>query len=332
MLCKKNILKSLACLLLITYCSTIGVNLVWASDQDFYNDQYISEFPLLAQVFTNRTPAQETAQRKERIYDNKAQRIDKEISEMTGSQELLLDVMVTSAFVGAGLLLGSNEIEKTINSIELEPENTRGERDKENALNALQSVEQVGWGIAGVSLLSTIGYLAYEYNIYQKEQEKKGFPKASSPRTENDTIQAINEEINSLEKAQRVRENTQHAFSSIAIGSLLTGGLLWAISGPLRDNVEDIEIDDNDIVEEQYRCKAIEAADGMENWGKGLVITGAVSWGISIIAGFLADSKEEEIHDLENGLLRADELLITNHHIDITPQPDGFTLLYSYNF
>ncbi|MCW5212353.1 hypothetical protein VU04_05540, partial [Desulfobulbus sp. TB] len=302
------------------------VNLVWASDQDFYNDQHLYTMPLLAQVFTNQTPKQETKRRKRDIYNKKAQRIENEISKMSGRQELLLDVMVTSGLIGAGLLLGSNEIENTINSIELEPENTKGERDKENALNALQSVDQVGWGIAGVGLLSTIWYFTYEYNIYQKEQEKDGFPKPSNPLTKNDTVDAVKKEIDRLKEAKRVRKNFQHAFSSVAIGSLLTGGLLWAISGPLRDNIEDIELEDNDIVEEQYRCKAIEAVDGMENWGKGLVITGAVSGVASFIAWWLADNKEEEVDKLEEGLLRA------NHHVDITPQPNGFTLLYSYNF
>ncbi|MCI5138064.1 MAG: hypothetical protein D3922_06535 [Candidatus Electrothrix sp. AR1] len=323
----KNILKSIACIILITYCSTLGVDLAWANDQDIF------EIPLLAQVFTNRTPEEETKQRKRKIYKNKAQRLENEISKMEGSQELLLDVVVTSAFVGLGLFAGANNIEETINDIELAPGNTRGEKDKENALDALQSVEQVGWGAAGISVLSAIGGITYLAVTGHKQKKKEELLEASNNllldkrnSSPNEALKAIEREIEELKKAQNSNTSFQHAFSSIAIGSLITGGLLWGMSGPLRDNLRDIEIHDNDIVEQQYRREALEAADGMENRGKGLVITGAVSGVASFFAWWLADDKEEEIDELEKGLLRA------NHHIDITPQPDGFVFLYSYNF
>jgi len=318
MFCKKNILKSITCLLITTYCSTLGVDLAWASAQD------LSYPPLLAQIFTNQTYEKEIKERIQKVKKNKAQLLEDEISNMEGKQEILFNVMVSSALVGAGLLLGSNEIEQTINDIELEPENTRGEQDKENALNALQSVEQVGWGVAGVGVLSTIWYFTYSVITDQKQEEQNKLLEESD-NDELPAVAAVNKEINRLKEVQNRRTFAQHAFSSVAIGSLITGGLLWGISGPLRDNIEDIEIDNNDIVEQQYRCEALEVTDDMEKWGKGLVIAGAVSGVAAFIAWWLADNKEE-VDELEKGLLRA------NHHIDINPQPDGFVFLYSYNF
>jgi len=322
-----NILKSIACIILITYCSTIGVNLAWATDQDLY------EIPLLAQVYTSRTPKQENALLKQQIYKNKAQRIENEINKMEGSQEFLLDVVVTSAFVGLGLFAGANNIEETINDIELAPGNTRGEKDKENALDALQSVEQVGWGAAGVGVLSAIGGITYLAVTGHKQKKKEELLEASNnllpderSSSPNEGLKAMEREIEELKKARNSSTSFQHAFSSVAIGSLLAGGLLWGMSGPLCDNLRYIEINDNDIVSQQYKDEALEAADDMEKWGKGFVIAGAVSGVAAFIAWWLADNKEEEVDELEKGLLRA------NHHIDINPQPDGFVFMYSYNY
>lgn len=321
-----KILKSIACILLITYCSTAGLDLAWAIDPAWATEEDSSEIPLLAQVYTNRTPEEETAWRQQKIYKNKAQRIEEEINKIEVKKELLVDVMVSSAFIGAGLFFGANEIEKTINDIELEPENTRGEKDKENALDALESVEQIGLGIAGVGVLSALGYFRYSVITGRKADRKEKLLEKPENLEVPPAVEAVNNEIDRLKEVQRRRTKLQHFFSSVAIGSLLTGGILWGISGPLRDNISDIEINDNDIVGLQYKDEALETADEMENWGKGLVIAGAVSGVASIIAGLLADSKEEEIDEFERGLLRA------NHHIDINPQPDGFVFMYSYNY
>ncbi|MCI5119670.1 MAG: hypothetical protein D3908_00425 [Candidatus Electrothrix sp. AUS4] len=319
-----NILKSIACILIITYCSTAGADLAWAIDLAWSTEQELSEIPLLAQVYTGRKSDQEKALRQQKIYKNKAQRLEKEINKMEGSQELLFNVMVSSAFVGGGLLLGSNELEKTINDIELEPGNTKGEEDKECALDSLQSVEQIGWGIAGVGVLSAIGYVTYSAVTHQKEKEKGEL--LPDRQESSQAVIEMNKKIDALKNAQRRRSSFQHAFSSVAIGSLLTGGLLWGISGPLHDNISDIEINDNDIAGRRYKDEALDTADEMENWGKGLVIAGAVSGVASIIAGFLADSKEEEIDEFEKGLLRA------NYQININPKADGFVFMYSYNY
>ncbi|MCI5130208.1 MAG: hypothetical protein D3904_01510 [Candidatus Electrothrix sp. EH2] len=321
-----KILKSIACILLITYCSTAGLDLAWAIDPAWATEEDSSEFPLLAQVYTNRTPEKETAWRQQKIYTNKAQRIEEEINKIEGKKEFLIDVIASSAFVGAGLFFGANEIEKTINDIELEPENIRGEKDKENALDALESVEQVGLGVAGVGVLSAIGYVTYSVITGRKADRKEKLLEEPENLEVPPAVEAVNNEIDRLKRIQSRRKNTQHFFSSIAIGSLMTGGLLWGLSGPLRDNISDIEIHDNDIAEQLYRDEALEAADDMENWGKGLVIAGVVSWGISKLFGKWAKDKEENVHELEKGLLRA------NHHIDIAPRPDGFVFMYSYNY
>ena len=136
----------------------------------------------------------------------------------------------------------------------------------------------------------------------------------------------VQEEIEATKKSAASSQTWKSVFYRIAVGTLLSGGFLFGLSGATNTVVDEITINESDPTQVTAKDDAVKAAESLATTGAVLVGTGVVSWLIGFFFGRSAKSKENKIEELEDSLLRVAE------GIDVHPTHDGFMVMYSYQF
>ena len=309
---RRDVLKSIACVVLISYISVFSTS----------------------SIFAQTTPEEEKALRQ--IYNEKIQRLEAEMNSARGTRNTLLTVSVTSFFVGAGIMASTNIIDGAIT--DYIPEDTPQQKDdKDKALEVVDSVNNVGMGALGIGGVGLAGYLIYTGIINSKQRkidtlrEELGSRFAAEGLTpeylqRNESVAVVVEEIADAKKSAGGYKTLQGIFSRVAIGSLVSGGFLFTLSTFGEKAVEDIDIDENDEQEVADRNRALDEVENIETTGIILLGTGVASGVASFFFGRMAKRKENQIDELENSLLRVAE------RIDIQPKLNGFMVMYTHEF
>jgi len=295
---------------------------------------------LFAQASTNSAAASSTTPEEEKvlrqIYSEKIQRFEAEMNRARGTRNTLLTVSVTSFFIGAGIIASTGIIKDAIK--DYLPEDTeRRQEDKDRALDVVDSVSSVGVGACAVGGAGLVGYLLYTATISSKQR------KIDTLRTEldtrfavtgltpeylqrNESVAVVLEEIADAKKSAGTSRSLQGFFSRLAIGSLISGGFLFALSTFGDKAVKEVEIDPEDDQEVADRDRALDEIKSIETTGLILLGTGAASGIGSFLFRLRARGKEKKIDELENSLLRVAE------RIDIQPKSNGFMVMYIHEF
>lgn len=335
MIFNKQVLQYVARVMIMAYLSFLGAGSVAASELPIP----IHPWTLMAQASINPATAGSVSAEEERalrqIYDEKIQRLEAEMNNARGSRDTLLTVAVTSAFLGAGVVTGSVIVSNALEDIEVK--NEQDQEDKEDALKAIDALQGVGGGILAAGAVSLVAYLIYAGIITNKQHaidalrqdlDSRFAVRGLTPEylQKNESVAAVLEEMELAKKSAGSARSLQGFFSRIAIGSLLSGGLLYTVSTAGQNVIEEVNIDENDPDEVVARDDALDQAKSIETTSIILLGTGAACGVASFLFGRRAAGKERMINDLENSLLRVAE------RIDFQPKSNGFALLYSYTF
>lgn len=331
---QKRIMKAVACIVVITYLSLLGASSAAAAEA-----QSSLSYQLLAQTSLNPATVGDVSAEEERalrqIYEEKIQRLEAEMNSARGTRNTLLTVSVASFFLGAGIITGSTTISSAIKDIEIK--NEEEQDNKEDALKAMDALNGIGGGILGVGGVGLLGYLIYSGVISGKQQkidtlrtelDSKFSVRGLTPEylQRNESVAAVLEEIVDAKKSAGTARSLQGFFSRIAIGSLLSGGFLYVVANAGEDVIKEVNVNEDDPLEVAGRDNAIDQADNIKTTGYILLGAGGACGLASFLFGQRASSKEKKIDELENSLLRVAE------RIDFYPKPNGFALMYTYNF
>ena len=333
---RKEVLRVVACIVLVAYVSVYQASTVAAAESRLLPaPQFFLAQAAEGTVTADMAPGEKSVLRQ--IYLDKILRFEAEINSARGAREGIMTMAVSSLFVGVGLMVGSGNLKSTVEDIEIQegPEHDRERKDKEQALNALETVQTVGAGVLGIGGACLLGYMLYSAGISAKQK------KITALRTEldalyetqgltpeyvqkNPSLAAAMEEMDVLKKKAASGRTFQSIFSRLAIGSIISGGFLASIAAPLHDVIEDIEIDDEEEI--RYQEDALDAADNLQTTGLVLLGAGGACAITSMIFGMRARKKEQQIEKLEDGMLRVMD------RVDIRPTLDGFRVMYTYRF
>jgi len=330
---RKNVVKSIACVVIVAYLSVFNASGLFATQGRLsVNPQLFAQAATDTATTEKATPEEEKALRQ--IYNEKIQRLEAEMNNAKGTRNTLLTVSVSSFFIGAGMLASSQTVSTAIKD-NIPEETVRQQQDKKKALDAVDAVKGVGAGALGVGGVALLGYFIYTGVISGKQNkvdtlrteldtrfETKGLTPEYLQR--NESVAAVLEEIAGAKKSAGTSRTLQGFFSRVGIGSLLSGGFLFTLT-TLGDNVIK-EIEATTKEEIANRQKALDEVDKIKTTGIILLGAGAASEIASFIFGRKAASKERAVDELENSLLRVAE------RIDIQPTFDGFRVMYTYKF
>ncbi len=331
----KNVLKSIACVVIISYISMFSASSLSAAEwQLSINPQLFAQASTNPATSSRTTPEEEKALRQ--IYSEKIQRFEAEMNSARGTRNTLLTVAVTSFFMGAGIIASSSIVNSAIED-NIPEETERQQQDKDKALDVVDAVKIVGGGVLGVGAASLLGYFIYTGIIGGKqnkidklrtELDNRFQTKGLTPEylQKNESVAAVIEEIEDAKKSAGSSRTLQGLFSRVAIGSLLSGGFLFILSTLGEKIVEEIEINENDPQEVTGRNEALDQVDNIETTGLILLGAGAASGIAAFLFGQRAKGKENKIDELENSLLRV------AGRIDIQPKSNGFMVMYTHEF
>jgi hypothetical protein len=335
MILRKGVLQYVASVVIVAYLSFLGAGSVAASELP----TSIDSWTLMAQVSINPATADKVSAEEERalreIYDRKLQRLEAELNNARGSRDTLLTVAVTSAFLGAGISAGSTTVSNAVKDIEVKNEQER--QDKEDALKAIDALQGVGGGILAAGAVSLVAYLIYAGVITNKQNVIDALRQDLDSRFQtrgltpeylqrNESVAAVLEEMDLAKKSAGASRSLGGIFSRLAIGSLLSGGLLYVVSTAGQDVIKEVNIDENDPDEVAGRDDALDQAQNIETTSIILLGAGTACGVASFLFGRRAARKERLMQDLENSLLRVAD------RIDFQPKMNGFALMYSYTF
>lgn len=294
---------------------------------------------MLAQALTSQASAGKISAEEERalrqIYDEKIQRLEGEMNNARGTRNTLLTVSVASFFLGGGILAGSNTVSSAIDKIEVK--NEMEADDKEDALTAIDAMNGIGGGILAVGGVSLAGYVVYSGIISAKQQnvdqlrdevDARFATRGLTPEylQRNEAMMAVLEEIAGAKKSAGTARSAQGFFSRVAIGSLLSGGLLFTLGAGGENVIDEVNINEDDPEEVASRQDALDEAETIKTTGLILAGTGAACGIVSFIFSRRATGKEHRIDELENSLLRVASRL------EWHPKRNGFALVYNYTF
>jgi hypothetical protein len=325
---QKTIVKVIACIVVVAYISVFNAGSVFAVDWK----PSAGTLQFLAQASNSEGTGKVAAEEQKalrQIYAEKIQRLESDMNKAKGTRNTLLTVAVSSLFIGAGLVTGSTTVTDAVKEI-----SAIDEQDKEDALNAIDTVKAIGGGILGVGGLSLLGYLFYTVGIGSKQNridklrteldtrfEAKGLTPEYLQR--NESVAAVLQEIEAAKKSAGSARTFQSFLSRIGIGSVLSGGFLYALALGGRDVVKKVNVTQAEIAS---RDDALDKTDRLKTTGIILLGVGAASSISSFLFGRRASGKDHKIDELENGLLRVAE------RIDIRPHRDGFMVMYTHEF
>ncbi len=335
MMFDQKILRHVASFVVVAYLSFLGAGSVAASEVSTQTHSWI----LMAQASVNPATAGRVSAEEERalrqIYGEKIQRLEGEMNNARGARNTLLTVAVTAAFLGAGILTGSSTVSNAVDQIEIK--NEQEQKNKDDALQAIDALKGVGGGIIGTGGVALVGYLIYsgiisskqtKVDALQTELESRFSVRGLTPEylQNNESVAAVLEEIANTKKSVGTARSFQGFFSRIAIGSLLSGGFLYTVALAGQNVIDEVNIDPDDADEVKSRDDARDEAEKIGTTGLILAGAGGACAIVSFLFGRRAAGKEQMIDDLENSLLRVAE------RIDFQPKANGFALMYSYNF
>jgi hypothetical protein len=331
----KQVLKRVAYIVVISYISLLNASNLAAAEVQHASSKSL----LLAQTSLNPATSESVSADEERaleqIYNEKIQRLEADMNSARGTRNTLLTVAVTSFFLGAGITAGSTTVRNAIDDIEIE--NEQEQENKEDAVEALEAMNGIGAGIIGAGGLCILGYLTYTSLIHSKQKkidtlrdelDARFAVRGLTPEylRKNESVAFVLDEIADTKKSAGTSKSFQGFFSRIAIGSLLSGGILFVLGSAGEGVIDEVEINEEDEEERASRDKAYDQADNIKTTGIILLGAGGACGIASFIFGRRASGKEKRIDELENSLLRVAE------RIDFQPKPNGFALMYSYAF
>lgn len=330
---QKRVLKVVAYVVLVAYFAVFPAGSVFAAEGRFaVNPRLFAQAAAGTNptAFSNAAPEEENAMRQ--IYNEKIRRLEAEMNSATGTRDTLLTVAVSSLFIGGGVMAGGGIVKSALDDISTTGAN---DQNQEDALKALDAVTAIGGGVIGIGGLSLAGYLIYTGMINGKqnkidtlrgELDQRFAPEGLTPEylQKNESVAAVIEEINAAKKSAGTARTLNGFFSRVGMGSLLSGGFLFALSKLGRDVIERADVAPAD---EPKRSDALDKADQIGTTGIILLAVGGVCEIASFFFGRRASSKATEIENLENSLLRVAS------RFDLQPTPDGgLRLMYTYKF
>lgn len=329
----RKVLKHVACIVVVAYMSVLGAGSVSAG-QTSHNEMPLLLAQVLNPASTSTTKAEEESALRG-VYLDKIQRLEASMNSKRGSRNTLLTATIASVLIGAGIIAGSGSVEDSVNKIPTDDPVTKDSVDQ--AVEALNVAKGVGTGFVVLGGITLLGYFIYSAAIggnqrqideLRAELDVKFDVAGLSPEylQMNESVAAVQEEIEATKKSAASSQTWKSVFYRIAVGTLLSGGFLFGLSGATNTVVDEITINESDPTQVTAKDDAVKAAESLATTGAVLVGTGVVSWLIGFFFGRSAKSKENKIEELEDSLLRVAE------GIDVHPTHDGFMVMYSYQF
>ncbi len=341
----RRFLKYIASLVFVGYVSILNAECVLAANLDFYEPitpLLVAQATDAAGNFVPTTQAEKDAQ--QAVYFSKIQRLESDIQRKRGSRNTLMTVTISSALIGAGVALGSSKVYDEVKKIN--PGEESQQRDIDSALDALDLSQSVGWGIVGLGGASLLGYLLYSAAIGGQQREVDALYDAQAELStrrgefseylpeylqENEAANQLWDDIAVTKKSAGSSRSFASFFNRLAIGTILSGGFLYSLSSLTNNVVDQIEIREVDgagniTPEGEAKQNAIDAADGLQIAGLGLLGAGLASGITGYFFNRSAKKKDQEINELEN------RILLIADRINIQPTRNGFMLSYSYQF
>lgn len=347
--------RYIAYLVIVCYVSVFNASPLLAAEQSLNISPH-----LFAQVSSSDgsspTISAEEQEIQQRLYEENIRDLEAEQNSARGVRKNLLTVSIASLSVGVAISYAVNVVNDAIEQIppanpeKNDPSGTTEERIEDclrytcttnesyKATTSLDAIKGIGGGIFLVGAVGLLGYLLYSRVINSKQEqiealraelsESFGVTSGLSPEflQQNEAAAAIVEEINELKKQAGSSRTIGEVFSTLGISAALSGLFLLGVSSVSTDLVEDINVDPDDPEEVGAKQNALDDADSVETVGWVLIGTGAVSGLVSYLYHRRAKGRDNEVNDLEQGLLQISERL------QIQPKPDGVMVMFSYNF
>ena len=349
-----RLLKCTAFIVTVAYLSVLHATSILAAESPFSIDPQLfaqAEAPENAAAISD-----EEREIQQRFLEEQIRDAEADMNRAKGIRRNLLTVSIATLAAGGTINFAVNQVNDSIEDIPSNnpetgnPDGTIEERvedcvryvctsyEIQDTQSALDGIKGIGGGIFLVGAAGLLSYFLYSRTIGKKQDALDdmqaelsgtfGVSSGFSPDylQKNEAATAIVEEINSIKKSAGKSRTTGEVFSTLAFSGVLSGLFLVGVSNVSTDLIEDIAVSENDPDEVAAKEDALDTADSMAAIGWTIVGLGGASGLASYVFYRRATSKDAEVNDLEEGLLRfADGLRIQ-------PRLNGVMLTYRYDF